>query len=156
MSHENMTYEEMLQHTQGIRLQIVDAYTGNGIENLIKDDTAVDKLLKTLKDMDQTAISHKKNQIDQKSSDSSADVAAAMQRLIEQQMNKNPFHRQADGTLIEGEASRVIPNVDPAKLGNHDLVEGETEQGVIMETSGDFMKRMEKLRAEKEARGEDF
>jgi hypothetical protein len=35
-----------------------------------------------------------------------------------------------------------IPRVDPARLGEHDFVDGEEEVGVIAETAQEFMARM--------------
>lgn len=152
MTEEVMGYQETLQYTQALRKQVVEAYSQNGMNELIKDEKAVDKMLKALKDMDAQAFGERKNQIEQSTADSSREVAEAMRKFVELQCNANPFMRNPDGS-IEGK-EQLLPTVDEDKLGEHDLVDGEAEQGVIHETSGEFFTRMEIKRAEREARGE--
>jgi hypothetical protein len=152
MSSDAMNYQETLQFTQSLRKQLVTEYVKPGMEGLVKDEGSVDRLLKTLKDMDQTALADRKNTIDSSTADSSRDVADAMQKFVHMQMNRNPFERLPDGSVAPAsEGATVIPQVNEEKLGEHDLVEGEAEQGVIVESSSDFMARMEVLRAQREA-----
>lgn len=148
MTDDVMDYTETLRYTQSLRKRLVDEYTKSGMEKLIEDEKSVDRMLKALKDMDTQVLNERKNEIDQHGADSSREVADAMKQLVEMQQNQNPFKRQADGSIL------TVPTVDEGKLGTHDLVEGEAEQGVVMETSGEFFARMEALRREKEARGE--
>lgn len=131
-------YEETLSYSQGIRRRIVDKYFAGG--EVPNDPKDVETVLKALKDMDSTAINDRKNNIDQATADSSKEVATAMRDMVLMQQNRNPFERSSDGSVEE---NVVIPEANPEKLGEHELVEGEEEIGVIAETSTDFMKRME-------------
>jgi hypothetical protein len=138
-----LDYQQTLSFSQRIRRRIIDKVMEDG--EVPNDPKAVDTLLKTLKDMDQTALADRKNQIDQKDSDTSREVADAMRQMLEMQKNANPFARRDDGSVA---APTVVPSVSVEKLGEHKLVEGETEIGVISENCGDFMTRMQALKGE--------
>ena len=138
-----LDYNETLKYSQRLRRQIVENFISPD-GKVTTDAKELDTVLKALKDMDQTALQDRKNQIDQSGADSSKEVAEAMRDLLAMQMNKNPFQRQPDGTAVPA----PLPSIDKAKLGDHLLVKGEEEIGVITETSADFMKRMEEQRAQ--------
>jgi len=132
-------YEETLAYSQGIRRTVVDHYMKKGVPEDPKD---IDTVLKALKDMDSTAINDRKNSIEQNAADSSKEVASALRDMVMMQQNRNPFEREPDGSAKE----IPTPQASPEKLGDHDLVDGEHEIGVVSETSTDFMKRMERER----------
>lgn len=138
-----LSYEDTLAYSQGIRRTVVDKYMEKGVP---KDPKEVETVLKALKDMDSTAINDRKNNIDQASADSSKEVAEAMREMVLMQQNRNPFERTPDGSV----ETTPVPEANPEKLGDHELVDGEEEIGVIAETSNDFMKRMESNRTDKE------
>ncbi len=133
-------YEETLAYSQGIRRTVVDHYMQKGVPHDPKD---VETVLKALKDMDGTAINDRKNSIEQNAADSSKEVATALRDMVMMQQNRNPFEREPDGSVREV----PVPQANPEKLGDHELVAGEEEIGVVAETSSDFMKRMERERS---------
>ena len=140
--HETMDYNQTLNYSQHIRKQIVENFVEDGIPT---DTKELNIVLKALSDMDKTAILDRKNDIDQGNADSSKQVAEAMCEFIQMQQNKNPFQRNADGSVENNNGSVAPPpTVDVEKLGEYDLAEGEGEIGVITETYNEFMARMEK------------
>lgn len=141
--HEAATipnYAEILGYSQGIRRTVVDKFMEEGVPQDPKD---IEIVLKALKDMDSTAINDRKNSIEQNAADSSKEVATALRDMVMMQQNRNPFERTPDGSAKEV----PVPQANPEKLGDHTLVEGEEEIGVVAETSTDFMKRMERERS---------
>ncbi len=112
-------------------------------EGVPKDPKDVEIVLKALKDMDGTAINDRKNSIEQNAADSSKEGAIALRNMVWMQQNRNPFEREPDGSAKEV----PVPQANPEKLGDHELVAGEEEIGVVAETSSDFMKRMERERS---------
>lgn len=136
---QRMSYEETLAYTQSLRKDVVDNLVSpEDGSPPVGDKEKLDFMLRTLKDMDSTALNDRKNTIDRDNADSSKTVAEAMQQFLVMQGNSNPFERRTDGS-----APAVIPDADPEKLGEQSLVEGEGETGVIEETSASFMERME-------------
>lgn len=131
-----MTYEETLRYSQNIRRRIVDEHTK---EALPKDLDTMKVVLSALKDMDRTALDERKNVIDQGNADSSRQVAEAMNEFIKLQRNRNPFMRADDDSPS---AVGQVPQVDPSELGNHEVVPGEDEIGIVTETADEFMARM--------------
>lgn len=130
-----LDYEATLRFSQGLRRQIVGALTKGGVPT---DKDSVDMILRSLKDMDATAINDRKNNIDQGMADSSKTVAEAMREFVTLQMNRNPFERTPDGEA----KPTTVPTVDLEKLGDFELVAGEDEIGTVQETSAEFMERM--------------
>jgi len=142
-AQDRLSYEETLAYSQNIRKRVVDNFIKETIPNDPKD---IEIVLKALKDMDTTAINDRKNNIDERNADSSKEVAEAMREMVLMQQNRNPFERNPDGSVEHV----PVPEANPEKLGEHELVDGEEEIGVISETSSDFMKRMESHRIDEE------
>lgn len=140
-----LNYEETLQYSQRMRRKVVSHLTQEG-QHIPGDIKEVNTVLKALADMDKTAIDERKNNIEQGNADSARLVAEATREFILQQKNRNPFEAD-EQTVMEGQP----PQVSPEMLGEHALVPGEAELGVIQERSEDFMKRMgEQLKAKEE------
>ena len=135
------TYDERLEFSQGIRKQIIEKLIAGGIPT---DPETLKLILTTLKDSDGTELAKRKNGIDDKQATTGAAIAAGIAEFVKAQKNTNPFARNPDGSAIStpDAKSAVIPTVDPVKLGEHDLVEGEGEIGNIQEDSESFFKRM--------------
>lgn len=141
-------YTENLQFSQSIRRRIAEQLTA---ENIPSDHKDMDILLRTLKDMDQTTLNERKNQIDESSAGSAKTIADAMNELVKMNLNTNPFQRNPDGSVDES----YIPKIDASKLGDHNLVPGETEIGTVIETSNEFITRMEAELANRPVDDED-
>ncbi len=140
-----MEYRETLNYSQGVRKRIVDHFVGEG--SIPSDPKELNVVLKALGDMDKTVLMDRKNDIDQGNADTSKQVAEAMSEFIQMQQNKNPFQRSTDGGVVPQQPapeSLQPPSVDVEKLGDYQLVEGETEVGVVNESYKEFMARMEK------------
>lgn len=138
---EPMDYDKALSYSQIHRRRIVDSLMAG--PQVTSDTKELSVVLKALSDMDKSVLMERKNNIDQGSADSSKAVAEAMREFITGQNNTNPFARKADGSVTEPVPTTVIPEVDMEKLGEHQLVDGEDEIGVISETYNEFMNRME-------------
>jgi len=137
-----LDYEETLHYGQRMRRKLVHHMTQGG-EKMPTDTKEANVMLKALDGMDKSALERKKNSIDQGNADTSRVVAESMREFIQGQKNRNPFERGA-GDLFDGS----IPILDQFQLGEYETVPGETEIGVVVEKSGDFMKRMEATRDE--------
>lgn len=140
MSSAPMSYEETLHYTQGVRKQIVGKLTEEGIPADL-DTTKV--LLTTLKDMDGTAINDKKVRVEEQNAASNSEIANAVVQYSKMFGDDSPFFRKPDGSALDKDAA-AVPSADERRLGEHDLVEGETEIGISMENSREFMDRMQK------------
>ena len=140
----DLTYEESINYSQRIKRQIVANKMQGGVP---RENEDIKIVLEALKAHDSTALSDRKNRIDESTSQSSAEIAQAMVEIVKQQANKNPFaSRSEDGSPVaagnESSPRAILPKLDESKLGHHDLVEGEGEIGVIQETSETFFNRM--------------
>lgn len=138
MSAAPMSYEETLHFTQGVRKDIVGKLTEEGIPADL-DTTKV--LLTTLKDMDGTAINDKKVRVEEQNAASNSEIANAVVQYSKMFGDDSPFFRKPDGSVLDKEAA--VPVADERRLGDHELVHGETEIGISMENSREFMERMQ-------------
>lgn len=136
-----LTYEQSLAFSQNIRRKIVASKMKGGVP---RDNDDIKVLLSTLKDHDTTAINDRKNNIEESASASSAEIAQAMVEAVKMLKNDNPFSlRSADGSVDPNHVPRaILPKLDESKLGEHEIVDGEQEIGVVQETSEAFFSRM--------------
>lgn len=140
---QDLTYEQALAYSQRLRRKIVRSkLTRTG--DVPKDNDDIKIMLAALKDHDGTEISNKRNAIDASTSASSAEVAHAMVEVVKTLKNENPFSLRApDGSAMTERTPRaILPQLDEARLGEHELVDGEGEIGVVQETSDTFFGRM--------------
>lgn len=133
---DQLDYEQTLAYTQRFRRWAVGQMTQKGMP---ADPQEANVLLKALKDMDTTALTDRRNNIEQDNADTDREVVEAMKTFIGMQENADPFRRGSQG----GNETPPPPELEPEKLGEQSMVDGETEVGVVNETSKDFMKRME-------------
>ena len=137
--NKQMSYEETLAYSQGVRKQIVEQFT----KDKITTDTAeLGIVLKALKDMDVTAIENKRANTEEKNSDSSRRVAEAMYEFIKIAQNENPFK------VKEGSSVGRIPEIDITQLGEHEIPAGMLDVEVQIEEANDFIARMDTKRRE--------
>lgn len=129
-----MDYTETLQFTQRLRKQIARSQTTQGIPT---DKESVELLLKTLKDMDGTAINDRRNTIEEGTADSARKVADAMADFVKS--NGNPFMRNEEGDAVP------IPTVNPSRLPQIEHADDEMHIGTVTETQEEFNNRMEPI-----------
>lgn len=135
MSDEPLSYTETLHYTQGLRRQIINKKIEKGIP---EDDDSINVLLKAMKDMDQTAIQDRRNNIEEDNSNNAREVAASMKEFLTMQRNENPFMRTETGEVVE----HALPKLNQERLGSFQLVEGEQEIGILQESADAFIERM--------------
>lgn len=128
-----MDYRQTLNYTQRIRKDLVESQVKGGLPG---DKDGVELLLKTLKEMDGTAINDRRNTIDEGNADNARKVADAMTTFFRE--NQNPFRVSDDGDYIP-----APPTVNRGKLPKLSHAEGETHIGTITETAEEFNARME-------------
>lgn len=126
-----LDYQATLAYTQRLRRRLVTKQTAGGVPG---DKEGIETLLKTLKDMDSTAIADRRNSIDEGNADTAKRVADSMAEFIA--TNQNPFLRQPDGSV-------GIPTLNPSRLPDVEHVEGETFIGTISESEEAFTQRMQ-------------
>lgn len=139
-----MGYRETLDFTQRIRKGMVQGQTARGIPT---DKDGAELLLKTLKDMDSTAINDRRNTIEEGTADSARKVADAMANFVKS--NGNPFIRNEEGDAVP------IPSVNPSRLPHIEHAEDEMHIGTVNETEEEFNKRMEPIYRQKFEEDED-
>lgn len=134
-------YDDGLAFSQGLRRGIANKLIANGIPS---DKDGVELLLKTLKDMDKTAVDAKRTSIEEDNAGSSREIAESMVELARIAQNRNIFERQPDGSIpaLEVGVNDNLPVVDEAKLGEHTFAPGEDHIGVVGETASEFYARM--------------
>lgn len=141
MSDES-TFEARLERNQALREKVIDRLKDDDGE-LPTDLKELKMILEAANDIDRTELSRRKLNIDSKNADT-ADRAYTLSLELQKQRNgDNPFQRDLDGA--------IIPSVDPEKIGHHTFVDGEMDQGIIVETLPELEER---VRLQREARGE--
>lgn len=132
-----LTDDQILQYTQKTRKQLATAIVSKGMPE-DKDDRTV--LLQTLRDMDHTAISRKRLDVDNANLENDAmiiDIVSKMQEL-------NPRGRRLrDEDIIPRDVS-----VDESALVGYEFHEEEKKLGLPKETSKEFLERMDKIMEE--------
>lgn len=129
-----MDYAATLAFTQKMRRRLVAKQTKGG-QSVPGDKEGIEVLLKTLKDIDGTAIADRRNTIDEGNADTARNVADSMAAFIAQ--NQNPFIRQPDGFVAPA------PTVNRDRLPQVEHVDGETFIGIVAESEEMFTKRMQ-------------
>lgn len=126
---ESLSDDQILEHNQRIRKQIVDKI----IEKEIPSDADTQYvLLSALKDMDKQVIDKKRVAIDDKNANVANIVAAAVVKISGLMDGADPFKRQSAG---------LLPETDLAKLPGYEPLPGELDVGITNETYDDFMGR---------------
>ena len=132
---DTRNYDETLNYTQALRRQIIDKKMEKGIP---EDDDSLNLMLKAMKDMDQTAIQDRRNNIEADNSSTAREVASSMKEFLTLQRNEDPFRRTATGEVPD----IPIPKLNPERLGTFELVDGEKEIGILQEGADAFIERM--------------
>jgi hypothetical protein len=138
ISDEDLEYENILNFGQRIRMEMAHRQIAEGVPT---DKDGVELLLKTLGEMDKTALQKQKNLIDSNQGGSNAEIASAMALMIRNQMNQSPFIR--DPALLSEDRVMEEPPADLFVGITH--AEGETVMGVISETVDEFNARMDQM-----------
>lgn len=132
-----LTDDQILQYTQKTRKQLATAIVSKGMPE-DKDDRTV--LLQTLRDMDHTAISRKRLDVDNANLENDAmiiDIVSKMQEL-------NPRGRR----LRDEDVAPRDVSVDESALVGYEFHEEEKKLGLPKETSKEFLERMDKIMEE--------
>lgn len=129
--------DETLRFVQGVRRQLVEKATANGIPDDQKERTI---LLTALSDMDRQALGVKKIGAKERSGAADRLAALTLAKMIQS--------GGANGLLggpepIEGQLVRQVPTLDGVALPSLELLPGETEIGIATENYDAFMERME-------------
>lgn len=139
-----ISYEDSLAFSQGVRRLVANELIKGGVPT---DQDGVKLLMTVLKDSDTTALNDRKNKIDQDTANTGKEVVDAMMQLLPSLSNRNPFMRQADGSVAQDVAVEEVPvpSVDPSKLGDFPEVEGEEHIGIVSEDINSFLARVKPI-----------
>lgn len=135
MAEDNvqMTDDEILAFTQGVRKQIIQKVVANGIPDDPKSQMV---LLAAAGDMDRQALTKKRLNNDNNNAAADREAQLAIASIYQQVGNRSPFEATA-GNVLEGTV-RVVEV--PEKLVPHlELVPGEMDIGLKDLTYSQFM-----------------
>lgn len=125
--------DEVLRHTQGLRLDVIRNMTEKGIPT---DKESIDVILRAAADMDRAALGNKRIKTDDKNAAADRLAASAIAKMYSQLGNGDPFAVGNVGT--GGKPAHPDVLVDGVKP-----MEGEMEIGVSSETYDQFQQRVE-------------
>lgn len=128
---EKLTNDGVLDLTQRTRKQLVDEMVRGGMPDDNKDRAL---LLSALSDMDQTAISNKRLNAQERVADKDREAMMAIARVREMTQTANPFR-------VETEIEGTVVEPDDDKLPSAEPVEGEMEVGISDMSYDTFMKK---------------
>ncbi len=126
-----LDYEAVVRRSQKVKLDIVDTLTLEAPVPKDPDDAKL--LLNTLKALDSTAISIKRNSIEQDKGDTNKAFVESLEILVGRLGNANPFEKGNGG---------VAPDLDLSSIPEFETVPGEETIGLVSDNYNDFMKRM--------------
>lgn len=134
-----MSDEEIVTYTQGVRRKLVKHITNDG-QQMPNDKGEQMVLLAALGDMDRTALGKMKIGAKERQGAADREVALIAARLQANFGPQGPLQRP----VIEGEATRVeTPVLDTTDLPPLELAPGETDIGLADQNYDEFMERME-------------
>lgn len=129
------TDDDRMAFTQGIRKRLINDMTANGMPSE-KGDRMV--LLAALGDMDRTALANKKIGSQERQGAADRQAAFIIQKLANQNFN-TPSGSPFEKPTIEGEYTRVLPELDVSGLPELTLAPGETQIGIATRNFEEFM-----------------
>lgn len=115
---------DIIEHTQRMRLQIVDKLTDNGLE-LPTDPKDLGTLSMVLRDLDAAALTTRKLDVEEKAVDVASKASANVAAVLRSLGGGNPFKHEQP--VIEG---RTVPIPDEDSLPVVVTVPGHTKQGM--------------------------
>ncbi len=148
----NMSDDEVLQFTRGIRVKVVNQLMTNGA---VSDENS-DRILLTnmLSGLDSQAINSKRLAAEQKNNDNMAGVVAELLRGI----NRNaPFKLNPNSNIVDVEA-RVVPNTIgdvPALPGEMDVAPPQLDYASFVRSQGKDVDQLGKDAKHPESQDED-
>lgn len=127
-----MSDDEILNYTQGIRKQFIEHVTSEGFPSKPREQEV---FLSALADMDRVATNNKRIGASERASAADMMVAQTIMQVTEHFGAANPFER--GGSMVNG------PLIDPARLPEPEPVPGETDVGISGEKYDEFIERVE-------------
>lgn len=125
--------DEVLRHTQGLRLDIIRSMTEKGVPT---DKESIDIILRTAADMDRAALGNKRIKTDDKNAAADRLAASAIAKMYSQLGNGDPFAAREVGPGGKPEHPPVlIEGVKP--------MDGEMDVGISSETYDQFQQRVD-------------
>ena len=113
----NFTDNEILLHTRGLKLRIIDTLTEGGI--MPRDPKEVNALMNVINSVDKTAQTNIRNSIDQDTNANVAEATALIAAMERQMGSRDPFLRDVTPNATYDDV------VIEQKLIDTDFVEGE-------------------------------
>lgn len=137
MSEVSMSDQQLLVHTQAMRLRLIDALAPVGAQ-ITTDPKEAKVLLTALKDMDSQVLTKMRQAAEDKNAEEDRKAALLIAKTSEHlaRLGNHPFKASAP-------VNRALPNPADVPLPDIDVVEGELDVGRSTETYDDFMKRVE-------------
>lgn len=126
--------EDIIDFTQSVRKTVADSIISQGVNKLIDEDR--DALLRTLKDMDSTAINVQRVAVEKSGVDNDKQALAIIERLNQQ--------RPYGMARPPGEEVDYTPIVDASALPSIEFTDEEKVVGITDRTSKDFMEEYER------------
>lgn len=131
---QTMKPEDVIDFTQSVRKTVADSIIAQGVNKLIDEDR--DALLRTLKDMDTTAIGVQRVAVERSGVENDKQAIA----IIEQLNKQRPYGMSRP----PGEEVDYEPDVSNVNLPNVEFSEEEKVVGITNNTSKDFMEKYER------------
>lgn len=135
VDYAELDFEDQLKHTQRIKGKVLHKLI-SGNNGIPDDKDGVELILKVADSMDKVTIAKKRLAVDEKQGDDASSILNAVLHSIGME---NPFLRKPGTTPQETQDIGEMPSFD----GKH--ADGESEIGVIVDTSDKFLTRMDEV-----------
>lgn len=135
VDYAELDFDDQLKHTQRIKGRVLHKLV-SGPTGIPEDKDSVELILKVADSMDKVSIAKKRLAVDEKQGNDANSILNAVLQSIGQE---NPFLRKSGAPE---QATQDIGEM-PSFEGQH--AEGESEVGVIVDTSDKFITRMDEV-----------
>lgn len=141
VDYAELDTDDQLKYTQRIKGKVLHKLV-SGNDGIPTDKDSVELLLKVADSMDKTTIAKKRLQVEEKQGDGALSILNAIVQSIENGGGAMPFLRKEGAAPIGNQDLGEMPEFE----GKH--AAGESEIGVIIETSDKFTNRMDVVNKE--------
>lgn len=143
VDYSALDFDQQINHTQNIKNRVLHKLTSD-IGGLPTDKDSVELILKVAESLDKTTIAKRRAHTEEKNGNDALSILTAIARTVANSDGGNPFFK-GDGAGTGGALIGELPDYSDKHA------KGESEIGVIIESSETFTTRMDVINKEQMA-----